>query len=248
MRQKLVIASTIISLALVISYCVNKYNTLINSNSKLVDQIGILNSEIDNQVQYIDEEHNYIRSIEQSNAELIQNISLIPVIPAMKALIDENSTNLSQQLALERAQLPLGSPFEHTNFIVTSYFGDRVLNHATQYHQGLDIIPKSRSITERILATSSGTIIDANENRLYGKYILIDHGKYLTFYAHLSKIYWQNVTTHAVIGEHVDAGDPLGIIGTTGLSTGVHLHYEVRIKDTNLRINPLPLVSINKEN
>jgi murein DD-endopeptidase MepM/ murein hydrolase activator NlpD len=105
---------------------------------------------------------------------------------------------------------------------ITSPFGWRSnpFGGAPEMHPGLDIAaPTGTTVT----AAASGTIIMAQWYGGYGNYILIDHGGgYSTGYGHLSAIYVSN-------GQAVKRGQAIGAVGSTGNSTGPHLHFEVRI-------------------
>jgi murein DD-endopeptidase MepM/ murein hydrolase activator NlpD len=105
---------------------------------------------------------------------------------------------------------------------ITSPFGWRSnpFGGGPEFHQGLDIAaPSGTTVT----AAASGTIIMAQWYGGYGNYILIDHGGgYSTGYGHLSAMY---VST----GQSVQRGQAIGAVGSTGQSTGPHLHFEVRI-------------------
>ncbi len=105
---------------------------------------------------------------------------------------------------------------------ITSPFGWRSnpFGGSPEFHQGLDIAaPTGTTVT----AAAGGTVIMAQWYGGYGNYILIDHGGgYSTGYGHLSAIY---VST----GQVVQRGQAIGAVGSTGQSTGPHLHFEVRI-------------------
>lgn len=105
---------------------------------------------------------------------------------------------------------------------ITSPFGWRSnpFGGGPEFHQGLDIAaPMGTTVT----AAAAGTVIMAQWYGGYGNYILIDHGGgYSTGYGHLSAIY---VST----GQSVQRGQAIGAVGSTGQSTGPHLHFEVRI-------------------
>jgi murein DD-endopeptidase MepM/ murein hydrolase activator NlpD len=105
---------------------------------------------------------------------------------------------------------------------ITSPFGWRSnpFGGGPEFHQGLDIAaPMGTTVT----AAAGGTVIMAQWYGGYGNYILIDHGGgYSTGYGHLSAIY---VST----GQTVQRGQAIGAVGSTGQSTGPHLHFEVRI-------------------
>jgi murein DD-endopeptidase MepM/ murein hydrolase activator NlpD len=105
---------------------------------------------------------------------------------------------------------------------ITSPFGWRSnpFGGSPEFHQGLDIAaPTGTTVT----AAGGGTVIMAQWYGGYGNYILIDHGGgYSTGYGHLSAIYVSN-------GQGVKRGQAIGAVGSTGASTGPHLHFEVRI-------------------
>jgi murein DD-endopeptidase MepM/ murein hydrolase activator NlpD len=89
------------------------------------------------------------------------------------------------------------------------------------YHKGIDIANRS---APGIVAADSGTVAIAGwpDNSGYGNRVIIDHGNgFQTLYAHLSKTYVQP-------GQTVNRGDLIGQMGSTGRSTGVHLHFEIR--------------------
>jgi murein DD-endopeptidase MepM/ murein hydrolase activator NlpD len=105
---------------------------------------------------------------------------------------------------------------------ITSPFGWRSnpFGGSPEFHQGLDIAaPSGTTVT----AAAGGTVIMAQWYGGYGNYILIDHGGgYSTGYGHLSAIYVSS-------GQAVQRGQAIGAVGSTGQSTGPHLHFEVRI-------------------
>jgi murein DD-endopeptidase MepM/ murein hydrolase activator NlpD len=90
----------------------------------------------------------------------------------------------------------------------------------SEYHKGQDI---AAPIGTPVMATADGTIIVAGWQRGYGWVVYIDHGNGITTrYGHLSRI-------DVEIGQTIRRGEQLGLVGSTGRSTGPHLHYEVRI-------------------
>jgi murein DD-endopeptidase MepM/ murein hydrolase activator NlpD len=105
---------------------------------------------------------------------------------------------------------------------ITSPFGWRTnpFGGGPEFHQGLDIAaPMGTTVT----SAAGGTVIMAQWYGGYGNYILIDHGAgYSTGYGHLSAMYVSN-------GQSVQRGQAIGAVGSTGQSTGPHLHFEVRI-------------------
>jgi murein DD-endopeptidase MepM/ murein hydrolase activator NlpD len=113
--------------------------------------------------------------------------------------------------------------------IVTSSFGARLdpFNGEGAFHTGLDI---ATSRGDAVRAAADGTVLKAGMGSGYGREVVIDHGRGVeTLYAHLSGF-------AVTAGQDVRRGDILGYVGTSGHSTGPHLHYEVRIHDTP--VNP----------
>jgi murein DD-endopeptidase MepM/ murein hydrolase activator NlpD len=96
-----------------------------------------------------------------------------------------------------------------------------------EFHAGMDIDGERG---DQVIAAANGTIIKAEWQGGYGNMIEIDHGNGLvTRYGHLSKI-------EIEVGDVVQRGQLIGLVGTTGRSTGPHLHYELRLNDR--AINP----------
>ena len=94
-------------------------------------------------------------------------------------------------------------------------------------HTGLDIACASGT---DIKATANGTITFAAYNGSYGNLVKIDHGNGIeTWYGHCSKIYTK-------VGQTIKAGDVIAAVGSTGNSTGPHLHFEIRINGNT--VNP----------
>jgi murein DD-endopeptidase MepM/ murein hydrolase activator NlpD len=113
--------------------------------------------------------------------------------------------------------------------VVTSSFGARLdpFNNEGAFHSGIDI---ATAQGDAVRAPADGTVLKAGMGTGYGREVIIDHGHGIeTLYAHLSGF-------AVVSGQDVRRGDILGYVGSSGHSTGPHLHYEVRIHDTP--VNP----------
>lgn len=98
------------------------------------------------------------------------------------------------------------------------------------YHKGVDI---ATAMGTPVLAADAGRVMAAGwpDNTGYGNRVMLDHGNgYATLYGHLSKV-------HVTVGQTVRRGDQIGAEGSTGRSTGPHLHFEVR--RGGVAINPL---------
>ena len=116
------------------------------------------------------------------------------------------------------SKLPLGMP---THGSLTSPFGNRIdpLNGRRAFHAGMDFKSDRNG---KIYATADGMIKEADWNGSFGRYVEIDHGNgYSTVYAHLAKF-------AVKAGGPVQRGQLIGYIGSSGRSTGPHLHYELR--------------------
>ncbi|MDQ2681700.1 MAG: peptidoglycan DD-metalloendopeptidase family protein [Candidatus Eremiobacteraeota bacterium] len=150
---------------------------------------------------------------------------------SLEALIVERQREIAaQQAAARRAagivgvvpQGPAGALAWPVTGTITSPFGMRrsPFGSGLEFHQGLDIAaPTGTTVT----AAAAGTIISAGWYGGYGNYILIDHGGGLsTGYGHLSQIF-------VAAGQSVQRGQAIGAVGSTGASTGPHLHFEVRV-------------------
>ncbi len=114
--------------------------------------------------------------------------------------------------------------------IVTSPFGPRVhpVLGTVRMHEGLDY---RASMGTPIRAAAAGTVLAAGPRGGYGNATLIDHGRGLaTLVAHQSLV-------HVGVGTSVAGGQVIGAVGSTGFSTGPHLHFEVRLSGTP--VNPL---------
>lgn len=111
---------------------------------------------------------------------------------------------------------------------ISSYMGERW----GEYHRGIDI---ARPSNYNILAADNGVVVSTGVDGSYGNKIIINHNNgSTTLYGHLSKI---NVS----VGQVVPKGFVIGIMGSTGNSTGTHLHFEV--EQNGSLINPLTVVS-----
>ena len=152
--------------------------------------------------------------------------------PAFRMIFD----NWSGQGKKKQVKLTIPSrkPVEH--FRLTSSYGFRSdpFRGRRARHKGVDMAgPRGTPI----YATADGIVGRAQWVRGYGKYIEINHGNEIqTRYGHMSRL---NVRPNA----RVKSGDLIGFMGSTGRSTGNHLHYEVRIAGE--AVNPMPFMQSN---
>lgn len=116
----------------------------------------------------------------------------------------------------------------------TSPYGYRIdpISNVRSFHTGTDMACPTGT---PILAAMSGKVVTAGQNRIYGNYVIIDHQNgYQTVYAHMSKII-------ATKGQWVSQGTQIGLVGSTGYSTGPHLHFTV-YKNGNL-VDPMTVLN-----
>ena len=114
--------------------------------------------------------------------------------------------------------LPLTSPLK--TIVVDDKFGWRrdPFTKKGRFHAGLDF---KGSYKDTVYTPANGMVEKANWNAGYGRCVVIKHvDEYQTLYAHLSRIF-------VAVGDSVLIGDPIGKIGSSGRSTGSHLHYEI---------------------
>lgn len=149
---------------------------------------------------------------------------------AMDAEIKKKEKELAAQLAKVVSEDGFIWPLDKSWNTLSSLYGSRIhpITGKANNHTGIDI-PASGG--QNIYATKSGVVTISTYNRSYGNYVVVSHSNgQSTLYAHMSK--------RAVSeGATVKQGQVIGYVGTTGSSTGNHLHYEVRINGD--RTDPL---------
>ncbi len=139
-------------------------------------------------------------------------------VTAYSSPIPQRSVSVPSRMPLAGAQL-------------TSGFGMR--NHPVlggrRQHAGIDL---AASTGTPVYATADGVVGRADWYSSYGLYVSVNHGASMeTRYAHLSRL-------AVAAGDNVKKGDLIGYVGSTGRSTGPHLHYEVRVE--GIAVNPIP--------
>lgn len=134
---------------------------------------------------------------------------------AAKTVSDETLLALKQNLKTLDFAVPLENP------VITSRFGWR----SSGYHYGLDL---AAPLGSNIYAAESGVVTFADWSGNYGYLIKVQHtGGYETYYAHCSKLLVN-------VGDEVQKDDLIGLVGSTGRSTGPHVHMEIRLDGTPL--------------
>ena len=166
--------------------------------------------------------------VQQSNKDLEAQID------AMKKEADALSAQIK---LLQSSRAYVGGKMlwpSQSSTRVTSPFGNRLhpILKVYKLHTGIDIGAPNGT---NILAANDGTVISAGYNNSYGYMVMLDHGGgIVTLYAHCSKLLVSK-------GDAVARGQVIALVGSTGMSTGPHLHFEVRIN--GVYKNPLEYVT-----
>ena len=157
--------------------------------------------------------------------------------PALDAASVETLEARAERLAMElqvyeaalkeRARVPSLWPVEGESTDSFGYRGNPFGGGGAEFHPGKDIAaPRGTPV----FAPADGRVVEAGWKNGYGQTVVLDHGNGMTTrYGHLSKI-------EVAAGEELRRGEQLGQVGSTGRSTGPHLHYEVRIAE--MPVNP----------
>ena len=148
---------------------------------------------------------------------------------AMDAEIRKKEKELASQIANVPSESGFLWPLNGYNTL-TSLFGSRIhpITGKANNHTGIDIPAPAGTA---ILASKSGVVITSTRNRSYGNYVVVGHSDGTsTLYAHMSS---RSVSQ----GQTVKQGQVVGRVGTTGSSTGNHLHFEVRVNGS--RVDPV---------
>src|SRR5579863_3401140 len=174
-------------------------------------------------------EFNFDRDPPRGGASEGEGVSAeIPDLSSMLSTLEKKvDLRQSQLSALENLILarelkqeihPEGRPVE--NGFISSYFGEREdpFDGQETFHKGVDFAGAKGST---VVAVAAGVVTWAGERSGFGKMVEINHGDgYVTRYGH-------NEKTLVAVGETVKRGDPIGLMGSTGRSTGPHVHFEV---------------------
>lgn len=132
--------------------------------------------------------------------------------------------------------VPIGKPFDGKISSGYGYRRNPFTGRNTEFHGGIDF---KGQVGDSIKTTGCGIVTFAGYKGGYGRCVIIEHDKNLqTLYAHL----WQ---IHVKKGDYVQSGQFIGLMGSSGRSTGSHLHYEIIYN--RKRINPKKYISIDDE-
>lgn len=199
----------------ILNYDIEFYNIYKQGINKIKGFVSEFNSKNGGNVEANEiksEDNNEIK--ESENAETKNNETLVSSISQM----EKDAEDVKK---ICNFQKPLSGK-------ITSEFGERevISSVMTADHKGIDIAANSGT---DIQAAISGQVVEADSNSEYGKFIKIKNEDVLTVYAHCSKLKVKK-------GDSIEKGDVIAEVGSTGKSTGPHLHFEIRLSDRY--INP----------
>lgn len=174
------------------------------------------------------ETNRYEDLLDMANSELVVNTTQKMDLLARQIYVQSKSFDEVVDLCKQHDEMlmciPAIQPVANKNLKQTaSGYGMRIdpIYKTPKFHAGMDF---SANVGTPVYVTGNGTVKQAGWDGLYGNCIVVDHGfGYITRYAHLNKI-------KVKVGQQVKRGETIGEVGSTGKSTGPHLHYEVHVK------------------
>ena len=161
------------------------------------------------------------------NKSLTQEINDRENLNDSLLLVIDTYDSIQADLCKVFDNLPVKTPLK--TVIIDDDFGWRrdPITKKGKFHQGLDM---KGSYKDTVYATGNGRVIMASWNMGYGRCVVLQHAdEFRSLYAHLSKIF-------VSAGDSIHVGEPIGRVGSSGRSTGSHLHYEVL--QSGYRIDP----------
>lgn len=193
-------------------------NTVLNNEINMLVENTILNNEVENTIQNIASINEVANNVKENDDKEISEEKDNKEEKTEKTQMEKDAEKV---LELCKFQKPLSGK-------ITSEFGAReaTIKGMTTDHKGIDISANSGT---NIKSAIDGTVSVAEENSEYGKFIKITNGDVMTVYAHCK-------TLKVKVGDKIKAGQTIALVGSTGNSTGPHLHFEIRYE--NRYINP----------
>ncbi|MFB3148622.1 MAG: M23 family metallopeptidase [Thermodesulfobacteriota bacterium] len=216
------------------SQSVNKLISTINLLSQDINKNKIIEAKLKNKLQGIEEtllEMQEVLNKKGIKKELSIGGEFIPPEKLTLSYVDYMKKDIDYLFNTVKS-IPVGTPLKGK---INSSFGYRKdpFKSRSGFHSGLDI---DANYGQHVVATADGVVTKASWHTNYGKTVIVKHkDNYETLYGHLSKLQVKE-------GQEVKVGDVIGKAGSTGRSTGTHLHYEV-IKDGK-RVNPKNFLSL----
>jgi len=183
-----------------------------------------LEADIQAAQQMADESLAYMQELQKNESALLRQYYANK--EAEEALNDELTAYLAELQKKQQKEYvggTLGWPLPvDVDYVVSSEYGERDLWGQPDFHYGIDL---ACACNTPIYAANAGTVITSDVHWSYGEYIVIDHGGgQATLYAHMN-----SGCRKVFVGDTVEKGQLIGLVGTTGNSSNYHLHFEVRI-------------------
>ena len=210
-------------------------NEYLSVKNEYKEHLDVLNAEQGRLERQIAEADALIISLEEDTESAIAEYEIsIASEDKMAKYLDEMSLQYAHEQDAELRGVYSDSQFiwpVPSCTLLTSPYGYRIhpILDYERLHAGLDIGAK---FGEEIIAADGGTVLIAEYSDSYGNFVLIDHGdRYSTAYGHMSEIAVE-------AGQEVKQGELIGYIGSTGWSTGPHLHFELHWEQ--IYLNPIP--------
>lgn len=207
----------------------NQYN--IEASSKVIEFFNnIINEEnsLENEAEKINEKQNE-NVVEEKNevTEVIEN-----VVPNENEVLSSSLDEMEIDIQNLKAAYSFINPLKG---VISSTFGARESKYqnVAGYHTGIDLAADTGTT---INASMQGIVEIVSSEGDYGKHIKIRCNNITTLYAHCSKIYVKQ-------GQIVAQGDKIAAVGSTGNSTGPHLHFEIRVDDRF--VDPAKIIDFN---
>jgi len=184
------------------------------------------------------------KSIQNTNVEIYKDKENKNNVESTKIKISEENSKKEPvyiesvsaistiDLNIEKIKAQKVSFVKPTTGNITSRFGAReqVFNDLETYHTGVDIANKEGT---KIVSAIDGKVTKVSENEYNGKFVEIESKSVITKYLHMSKVEVKQ-------GKVVKAGELIGLMGSTGMSTGPHLHFEIVID--NVKVDPEKII------
>jgi murein DD-endopeptidase MepM/ murein hydrolase activator NlpD len=217
---------------------------------KLKEQVpqAVVNVPKENTAAPANTAHTYIQSIQSKLKRINDYLSKRGLkgfsVKAVGGNTEEPKLSANEQYSLYDEYLsrlvrtigavPMGYPKLSSMTSVFGYRGDPFDSEHAEYHPGIDF---KGAKGDAVKCTANGKVVQASWYGGYGNCIIIKHmGDFETLYGHLSHI-------NVKVGQDVKVGQVIGEVGSTGRSTGAHLHYEVR--RNGKPVNPVKFLTLN---
>ena len=209
-----------------------QYNQDIEVIQQKAEQLENRMTELENTKQGLADELNQMNQNDTASAETTSANACLSILEN-HSVTEKNFTTIvttayHKSAALSAQLDKMNVLLDATGFpvedgIVTTEFnpdGNTLVSDG-RVHKGIDLSTKGQSAP--IMATAGGTVMEADYHSDFGFYVKVDHGNgFITLYAH-------NAANLVQVGDNVKKGDIIAMTGSTGMSTGIHCHYEIQL-------------------